>query len=368
MRSDLNLIEMIPLSITTQTNDKYFGSCNVFPSKLINHIPPWLSKIPPTQKLSLHSDILHFIKYIQASQSEKQTRLSIIEKVTKVIDSINIVHIKDKYKAVFVAPKTPSCVTLYGSLRSDLVLPFSDIDISISGQYVSFGANVVFPIISSALINACVCEEILSLPNAKVPVLKMRSIKEGFDIDFTINNLNGITTTKYISRLCHKNSMLRPLVIIIRYLLHQGGFTNVVCGGLNTFMITLMTYSFLTMYNTGNVTGGKPDTDLGSVLVTFLQHFGYDFDYCTYGISVQHECCYFEKNKRGWLDKQRPMMLTIENPFDSDINLTPNAFLTPQIKDYFAKCLQWILPLPGDDMYYFQSKNSRLARIIHMPN
>ncbi|ELP88525.1 hypothetical protein EIN_344850 [Entamoeba invadens IP1] len=300
---------------------------------------------------------------------EKQTKKRVIDEVSKVIDSITITK-NDTCppKAIFSVVRNPSAITVYGSYKTNLSFPFSDVDMSLGGYFLQFPPDVIFPIISDALTNTCVCTTVLQLPYARVPLLKLRSSQDGIDVDISMENTMGIETTKLVGRLCHQNVMLRPLVILVRYLLHQGGFTSVISGGLNTFMITLMVYSFLDMYNTGKFTGGKPDTDLGSVFVTFLQHFGYDFDYTRYGISIGKPCSYFEKESRGWIDYSKPMVLTIENPLDNDINLTPNTFLTPLIKDYFAKCLQWILPSNGDDIYYFIPKKSRLARVVFLPD
>ncbi|EDR22717.1 hypothetical protein, conserved [Entamoeba dispar SAW760] len=355
------------IPITPQINDYAFGRFRELPSPLFGSTPPWLMQIPVNHKISLGSDIIHFIKFIQLNPSEKDKRKQLIKQVTKVIDSLKIISKNGKPKVSFISPQTPSCVTLYGSEKSNLALPFSDIDISLSGEFINVNSTIAFQFISDALANACICNEVLSLPLARIPLLKMKGIQDEINIDISIDNQNGIETTKLIGRLCHKNSMLRPLVILIRYLLHQAGFTSVMNGGLNTFMITLLVYSFLEMYNTGNITGGIPDNDIGSVFITFLQHFGYDFNYSKYGISVGVECSYFEKASRGWLDSKRPCMLTIENPFDETSNLTPNVYLTPSIKTYFANCLQWILPSMGDDIYLFLPSNSRLARIISLP-
>lgn len=347
-----------------------FNSNNQFnynnKEKQKDQAPPWLKHLPPTQKLNLHADIHHFTKYIQLNSSEKEKRKTAIDSVQKVIDTICIKTVNGKPRMSFQPPVKPSRVTVYGSEKSNLAFPYSDIDLSIGGDLLEYNISNIFTFISDALIDSCVCEEIARYTHIKVPILKLKTLQDGINIDISFNNTVGIESTRFIGNLCHKNSLLRPLVILIRYILNQGGFTSVIAGGLNTYMITLLVYSFLTMYNTGNLTGGEPDKDLGSVFVTFLQHFGYDFDYEMHGISIGEKCYYFDKAKRGWKDEKRPCMLTIENPLDPTVNLTPNAFLTPQMKAYFAHCLQLILPKKGDEIYWSTPINSRLQRIIHL--
>ncbi len=61
----------------------------------------------------MHSEILDFAKYIQPTEADKQLRLSVVERITRVINS--------------AYPAAKVCV--FGSCATGLNLPKSDIDL-----------------------------------------------------------------------------------------------------------------------------------------------------------------------------------------------------------------------------------------------
>ena len=96
----------------------------------------------------------------------------------------------------FSTPKKPSRVTIYGSEKSNLAFPYSDIDLSISGDFLQYQPSIAFTFISEALTESMVCEEVSRLTGIRVPILKMRSVEEGYE-DLEIEILSQLSLLYY---------------------------------------------------------------------------------------------------------------------------------------------------------------------------
>ena len=67
----------------------------------------------------------------------------------------------------------------------------------------------------------------------------------------------------------------------------------------------------------------------------FFELYGKDFNYLTTGISVRQDGSYFSKSSRGWQYQHRPMLLAVENPSDTNMDVGKNSFNIMRVKRAF---------------------------------
>ena len=63
--------------------------------------------------------------------------------------------------------------------------------------------------------------------------------------------------------------------------------------------------------------------NLGVLMLEFFELYGKYFNYTNTGISLRYGGSYFSKEQRGWKDYYRPYLLSIEDPGDISVYLSP---------------------------------------------
>ena len=99
------------------------------------------------------------------------------------------------------------------------------------------------------------------------------------------------------------HSEMRPLVLCLKLLMRRAGVSEVYSGGVNSYILQLMTVFFLQMYNmaaadhdTAQSQQQAAERDgaatvsgagrVGMLLYSFLDFYGHRFDYVNYGIQL----------------------------------------------------------------------------------
>lgn len=121
------------------------------------------------------------------------------------------------------------------------------------------------------------------------------------------------------------------------------------------FLLQLMIVSFLQHRERHALNYRKPSLhNLGSLLLEFLELYGNDFNYYTCGITVRHDGFYFAKGSRerkpNFWNADRPFLLALENPLDTNNNVGISSFRIPMIQRSMAhahKTLLAHLTTPG---------------------
>ncbi len=124
--------------------------------------------------IHLHKEILLFSDYIQPTFEELYMRNEIICRITKVIKE-----------------QLPQAeVDVFGSYKTGLFLPTSDIDMVVFGEWKTLPLNFL----KEALIkeNISDYDNVKVLDKATVPIIKIVENKTDLKVDISFNTLNGI--------------------------------------------------------------------------------------------------------------------------------------------------------------------------------
>ncbi|GJN18103.1 hypothetical protein PR202_gb05228 [Eleusine coracana subsp. coracana] len=171
--------------------------------------------------LQLHKEILDFCDFISPSAEEQSSRSAAVQAVSDVVK-----HIWPQCKASFAWQ-----VEVFGSFRTGLYLPTSDIDV------VVFESRVKTPQV---------------IAKARVPIVKFVERKSGiaFDISFDVDG--GPQAADFIKDAVKKLPGLKPLCMILKVFLHQRELNEVYTGGIGSYALLTMLITHLQL-----VWGGK---------------------------------------------------------------------------------------------------------------
>lgn len=299
--------------------------------------------------VALHREIEHFYNYIISSPTEYTMRLDAIYRIENVV----------------LRTLPGACIEVFGSFRTDLNLPISDIDIAVNN---SCWPNAPFQVLKNALIAQGVAQNVSVIDKASVPVVKFTDRISQVKFDISFNTSTGVKAAELVKRFIKQFPEMPKLVMILKQFLMLQGLNEVYSsGGISSYAITVMCISFL-QQQTRETKSFKKDNKLGKLLLKFLDYYGRKFDYFKYGITVRGNGGIVEKSKlQGnfgnecrWLS-----VLTIEDPITPTNDIGRSSFGALDVKQSFEMAFLKLSKLV--DLDSSKKSGSILASIVHLP-
>jgi len=184
-------------------------------------------------------------------------------------------------------------VDIFGSYKTGLFLPTSDIDMVVFGEWKN--GHLPLKLLRDALIkeNISDFENIKVLDKATVPIIKILEVKTDIKVDISFNTSNGVKSAELIKKYLAEFPCLRPLVMILKQFLIQRDFNEVWTGGIGSYSLILMTVSFLQLHP--RIDARSMQANLGVLLIEFFELYGRCFNYMKTAIRIQNGGCYLPK-------------------------------------------------------------------------
>lgn len=309
---------------------------------------PW---IPQGKKyspglLGLHEEIEDFYEYMSPTPEEHLTRSEVVERMRTIIRSI----------------WPHSKVEVYGSFRTGLYLPTSDIDI-----VVIENRDISFRTLEKVLIEKGVAEpsSIKVLDKASVPIVKLTDAKTDIKIDISFNMNNGVKSANLIKEFMVMYPPLPKLVLVLKQFLLQRDLSEVFMGGISSYSLILLTVSFLQLHLR---TDANPSDNVGKLLILFFELYGQDFNYFKTGIRIQNGGSYFPKEDfhSNMNDGSRPSILCIEDPLLPRNDIGRSSYGALNVKVAFEYAYQVLSQAVRPNNYWVTNSHSTLGRIIRV--
>ncbi|KAG8190973.1 hypothetical protein JTE90_010833 [Oedothorax gibbosus] len=260
----------------------------------------------------LHEEIEDFYQYMSPTRAEHNIRLEVVQRITKIITGI--------------WPKAK--VEVYGSFRTGLYLPTSDIDLVVIEK-----KDISFRVLEQALLDNNIAKEdsIKVLDKASVPIVKLTDAKTDIKIDISFNMNNGVKSANLIKDFMHTYPVLSKLVLVLKQFLLQRDLNEVFMGGISSYSLILLTISFLQHLK------NEPEKDnLGKLLIMFFELYGRHFNYTNTGISIKNGGAYFVKTDFNSLtDMNRISVLCIEDPLLPGNDIGRSSYGALSVKNAF---------------------------------
>eukprot|EP01126_Amoeba_proteus_P005989 TRINITY_DN1206_c0_g1_i4.p1 TRINITY_DN1206_c0_g1~~TRINITY_DN1206_c0_g1_i4.p1 ORF type:complete len:451 (-),score=106.43 TRINITY_DN1206_c0_g1_i4:96-1448(-) len=276
-------------------------------------IPPWIYG-DYTGLWGLHDEIEDFCHYMSPTPAEIFMRQQLFKKTEQMAHDL----------------WPEARLQLFGSFNTNLFHPLSDIDCVIEGTFEVPAA--LYTMANKLYQNGIKQSDIIVLSRATVPLVKFTDPMTKCKVDISFGHMNGPENSTIIQKFCSTFSEFRPLVMVLKYFLHQNNLNQPFVGGLGSYAISLMVVSFLQQTIPRMV--GKPN--LGILLLDFLKFYGEEFNFFTTGISVRDGGHYFPKHDRGWLDINEMFLLALEDPNDPENDVGKSTFMIEAIQRQFV--------------------------------
>jgi hypothetical protein len=332
-------------------------------------LPSWFANDRPRDKaITLHEEVLALVDLLEPLAEEDALRRDSIARLRHIVT------------ANFGACE----VSVFGSLRAGCALPESDVDVTLIGSQFPTGSIRGRPAAMAPLRRLDQLlrasnhafrgtlrgdrgpgvSGVLSLPNARVPIIKWSDWQTGVDMDVSFNMPEGSHTSQWVRQRIDAWPCFRPLLLVLKLLLKQRGLADPANGGVGSFTLAVMIASFLNsrdkQYRTvqdrrANVpfalTTPLVAVDLGRMLREFFHFFGLCFN--------TMRCMVLENGIGVRVSTEH--MLHVVNPIDPMLNVASASFRFDAVQDVFRHCYLMLESEAPDVRATFATP---LARII----
>lgn len=224
--------------------------------------------------IALHQEVMDVVEFLRPSEAEIYIRYYIAMEVERMAKSL----------------WPEACVVVYGSLRTKLLLPLSDVDITLVNVPLT-SPEEALPLLAK-VIDA---EKFTSgsypqvIVKTKVPLIKFQHAGSLVDVDISLAALDGKDNTEIVLYMLDRYPEASSLILLIKYFLHQRDMDEPYRGGLGSYATTLLVISFLQhhpIYTT------RPEerrcTGLGKLLVDFFRYYGLYWNFNRCRVSVRN--------------------------------------------------------------------------------
>ncbi|OCT82198.1 hypothetical protein XELAEV_18024710mg [Xenopus laevis] len=276
---------------------------------------PWKTRKYSEEVIGLHEEILDFYKYMSPRPEEEKMRMEVVNRIENVIKEL-----------------WPNAdVQIFGSFKTGLYLPTSDIDLVVFGKW----ENLPLWTLEEALRKHNVADEnsVKVLDKATVPIIKLTDSFTEVKVDISFNVQNGVKAAQLIKDFIKKYPVLPYLVLVLKQFLLQRDLNEVFTGGIGSYSLFLMAVSFLQLHPREDAC--RPDANFGVLLIEFFELYGRHFNYVKTGIRTKDGGSYVAKDEvqKNMLDGYRPSMLYIEDPLQPGMSLESSYFYFPMLLD-----------------------------------
>ncbi|KAM4722219.1 terminal nucleotidyltransferase 4B [Rhinophrynus dorsalis] len=278
---------------------------------------PWKSRIYNEEVIGLHEEIIDFYKYMSPRPEEEKMRMEVVNRIENVIKEL-----------------WPNAdVQIFGSFKTGLYLPTSDIDLVVFGKW----ENLPLWTLEEALRKHNVADEnsVKVLDKATVPIIKLTDSFTEVKVDISFNVQNGVKAAQLIRDFIKKYPVLPYLVLVLKQFLLQRDLNEVFTGGIGSYSLFLMAVSFLQLHPREDAC--SPEANYGVLLIEFFELYGRHFNYMKTGIRIKDGGSYVAKDdvQKNMLDGYRPSMLYIEDPLQPGNDVGRSSYGAMQVKQAF---------------------------------
>lgn len=221
--------------------------------------------------IALHQEITDLVDYLRPTEAEVTMRRYIEMEIGKLVDRL----------------WPGSRVLVYGSMYTHLLLPLSDLDMTLLD--VPVPAEEALTALAKAISNEGLCENAYPqvILKTKVPLIKFTHKNSLIDVDISVGATDGKRNSDCVIRYLNTYPEALPLVMTVKYFLMQRGMHEPYHGGLGSYAATLLVVAFLRqhpIYTTNPEQ--RPMTGLGKLLVDFLRMCGQFWNYARVAVSL----------------------------------------------------------------------------------
>ncbi|GFS27109.1 PAP-associated domain-containing protein 5 [Elysia marginata] len=318
-------------------------------------LTPWrkYNRVYGKGVFGLHQEIVDFYEYMAPQPQEAYMRNAVVERLKSVIEDL----------------WPDARVEIFGSFRTGLYLPTSDIDLVVFGKWDS---QPLFTL-QNALLKRKLADasSIKVLDKASVPIVKLTDAESEVKVDVSFNMDNnqnyGVESAQLIQEYLEKYDCLKYLVMVLKQFLLQRDLNEVFTGGISSYSLTLLAISFLQLHPREDTS--RQNLNLGVMLIEFFELYGRNFNYLKTAIRIKNGGAYLPKEEvsKEMENGYRPSMLCIEDPLKAGNDIGRSSYGAMSVKNAFEYAYLVLNPAVAPHMFQANGENeSILGRIIRV--
>ncbi|VDL79537.1 unnamed protein product [Nippostrongylus brasiliensis] len=196
-------------------------------------VAPWSTKRYSLSIEGLHEEIRDIFQWLRPCRLEEAIRLEVFRKVKSAI--------KERWKGNNVR------VSVFGSLRTRLFLPTSDIDVLIECDEWKDSSVMARCMQETAnyLEEVGLAKSVAVFSDAFVPIVKMVEKDTLVNVDISFNTAQGVKAADYIEKVKEEFPVVEPLILVLKQFLILRRLNTTYTGGLSSYGLILMLINFL---------------------------------------------------------------------------------------------------------------------------
>jgi len=269
--------------------------------------------------VGLHQEICDLSTWLSSTVEEHQMRVCVVKRIEQVITDL-----------------WPNAnVQIFGSFRTGLYLPTSDIDMVVIGNW----SQLPLRTLESALLENKIADadHLKVLDRASVPIVKLTDAATEVKVDISFNMETGVNSARMIKHYKKKFPCLFKLVMVLKQFLLQRDLNEVFTGGISSYCLILMVVHFLQMHPRLPSCKDEHQLNLGVLLLEFFELYGRHFNYYKAAIRIKDGGAYISKSQvlRDAPDAQRQSVLCIEDPIIPGNDIGKSSYGAMTVKNAF---------------------------------
>ncbi|BFF92847.1 inactive non-canonical poly(A) RNA polymerase protein Trf4-2 [Drosophila madeirensis] len=275
----------------------------------------------------LHQEIEQFYNYIQSTATEFYLRAEAVRCIEDMLVSI----------------WPGAVVEVFGSFRTGLNLPLSDIDLVVQNRR-SYWYNPPLHELQSELVARGVADPhtVNVVETAAVPVVKFTERVSQIKFDISFNVGSGVKAAELIKDFVRQYPDLPKLVMVLKQFLAMRGLNEVYrTGGISSYAITLMCIGFLQHQAQSNKKYNNTNR-LGMLLLKFLEYYGRKFDFNKCVVSVLgNGGCHTKEHLRTTMGNYNwQSFLSIQDPITPTNDIGRSSYAALSVMQIFEAAFQ----------------------------
>ncbi|KAG5486864.1 hypothetical protein LSCM4_06330 [Leishmania orientalis] len=223
--------------------------------------------------IALHQEITDLVDYLRPTEAEVTMRRYIEKEIGRLADRL----------------WPGSSVLVYGSMYTHLLLPLSDLDVTLLD--VPVPAEEALTALAKEISAAGLCESAYPqvILKTKVPLIKFVHKDSLIDVDISVGAVDGRRNSECIVQYMNMYPEALPLILAVKYFVMQRGMHEPYHGGLGSYATTLLVVAFLRQHP---IYTTHPEqrkmTGLGKLLVDFFRMCGQYWNYRRVAICLEN--------------------------------------------------------------------------------
>jgi non-canonical poly(A) RNA polymerase PAPD5/7 len=222
---------------------------------------------------------------------------------------------------------------VFGSFKTGLYLPTSDIDLVVVGRWETLPLRTL----EKALLDAKIADTstLKVLDKASVPIIKLTDKLTQVRVDISFNMANGLKSVELVKMYKKRFPPLSKLICVLKQFLLQRDLNEVFTGGLSSYCLILMVVSFLQLHHREDAADAS--ANLGVLLKEFFELYGRNFNYLQIAIRVTGKGSYVSKDEvqKNMPVGHRPSLLCIEDPLHPGNDVGKSSYGALQVRQAF---------------------------------